>query len=118
MRMRMVTVGCLLLAAGSSLAADKHAGTALFDGKTLKGWKQLGGAADYKVVDGTIVGSSRPGVPNSFLVTEKTFGDFILEFDVRQDVGPTIRGTSTPVRVNGADTSTRRRNVAGSPRVR
>src|SRR3954467_2080411 len=106
MRMRMVTVGCLLLAAGSSLAADKHAGTALFDGKTLKGWKQLGGAADYKVVDGTIVGSSRPGVPNSFLVTEKTFGDFILEFDVRQDVGPTnsgvqFRSLSTPDFENG-----------------
>ena len=64
----------------------------LFDGKTLKGWKQLGGAADYRVVDGAIVGSSKPGVPNSFLVTEKTYGDFILEFDVRQDVGPTKYG--------------------------
>ena len=70
------------------------------------GWKQLGGAADYKVIDGVIVGSSRPGVPNSFLVTEKDYGDFILEFDVRQDVGPTnsgvqFRSASTPEFENG-----------------
>ena len=87
-------------------AADKHAGTPIFDGKTLNGWKQLGGAADYQVVDGTIVGSSRPGVPNSFLVTEKDYGDFILDFDVRQDVGPTnsgvqFRSLSTPEFENG-----------------
>ena len=47
-----------------------------------------------------------PGVPNSFLVTEKTYGDFILEFDVRQDVGPTnsgvqFRSLSTPEFENG-----------------
>jgi 3-keto-disaccharide hydrolase len=104
--MRTLITGCLLLAAVTSMAADSRAGTPLFDGRTLKGWKQLGGAADYKVVDGTIVGSSRPGVPNSFLVTEKNYGDFILEFDVRQDVGPTnsgvqFRSLSTPEFENG-----------------
>ncbi len=104
--MRTLMTCCLLLAAGTSMAADRHAGTPLFDGKTLKGWKQLGGAADYKVVNGAIVGSSRPGVPNSFLVTQKTYGDFILEFDVRQDVGPTnsgvqFRSLSTPEFENG-----------------
>jgi len=73
----------------------------LFDGKTLDGWKQINGAAEYKVVDGSIVGSARPDTPNSFLVTEKTYSDFILEFDVRQDGGPTnsgvqFRSLSTP----------------------
>jgi hypothetical protein len=85
-------------------AADK--GTPLFDGKTLAGWKQLGGAADYQVIDGAVVGSSRPGVPNSFLVTTKDYGDFILDVDVRQDVGPTnsgiqFRSHSTPEFENG-----------------
>ena len=80
--------------------------TPIFDGKTLNGWKTLGGGADYKVIDGTIVGSSRPGVPNSFLVTEKDYRDFIFEFDVRQDVGPTnsgvqFRSLSTPDFENG-----------------
>ena len=93
-----------LVLGGSAVAADE--GTPIFDGKSLTGWKQLGGAADYKVIDGAIVGSSRPGVPNSFLVTEKDYGDFILEFDVRQDVGPTnsgvqFRSLSTPEFENG-----------------
>jgi hypothetical protein len=95
----------LLVLGGTAVAADAG-GTPIFDGKTLAGWKQLGGAADYKVVDGVIVGSSRPGVPNSFLVTEKDYGDFVLEFDVRQDVGPTnsgvqFRSRSTPEFENG-----------------
>ena len=89
----------------TAVAADEGA-TPIFDGKSLAGWKTLGGAADYKVIDGAIVGSSRPGVPNSFLVTEKDYGDFILEFDVRQDVGPTnsgvqFRSLSTPEFENG-----------------
>jgi hypothetical protein len=104
--MRTSIALCALFVTTMAGAADKPAGTPLFDGKTLNGWKTLGGGADYKVVDGTIVGSSRPGVPNSFLVTEKTFGDFILDFDVRQDVGPTnsgvqFRSLSTPEFENG-----------------
>ncbi len=95
----------LLLVAGSG-AADRNAGETLFDGKTLNGWKQLGGAADYQVIDGAIVGATRPGVPNSFLVTKQDFADFILEFDVRQDVGPAnsgvqFRSHSTPAFENG-----------------
>ena len=94
----------MLVLGGTAIAADE--GAPIFDGKSLAGWKQLGGAADYKVIDGAIVGSSRPGVANSFLVTEKDYGDFILEFDVRQDVGPTnsgvqFRSLSTPEFENG-----------------
>jgi len=103
--MRISIALCVLMAQMAG-AADKPVGTPLFDGKTLDGWKTLGGGADYKVIDGAIVGSSRPGVPNSFLVTEKTFGDFILDLDVRQDVGPTnsgvqFRSLSTPEFENG-----------------
>jgi len=104
--MRQTAFAVGLLCAGVAGAGDKPAGTALFDGRTLAGWKQLGGAADYQVTDGAIVGSTRPGVPNSFLVTEKDYGDFILEFDVRQDVGPTnsgvqFRSRSAPEFENG-----------------
>src|ERR1700761_4688709 len=55
----------------------------LFDGKTLDGWKKLAGTAEYKVEDGAIVGSSVPNSGNTFLVTEKEYGDFILEMDVK-----------------------------------
>jgi hypothetical protein len=59
--------------------------TSLFDGKTLHGWKRLAGTADYKVENGAIVGTTAFGSGNTFLVTEKEFGDFILEMDVRID---------------------------------
>jgi hypothetical protein len=95
-----------LVAMGAAAAATAKGPVKIFDGKTLKGWKQLGGAADYQVRNGVIVGSSRPGVPNSFLVTEKEYGDFALELDIRQDVGPTnsgvqFRSLSTPEFENG-----------------
>ena len=97
---------CAAPVSRGSGAADRNAGAPLFDGKTLNGWKQLGGAADYQVIDGAIVGATRPGVPNSFLVTQQDFADFILEFDVRQDVGPAnsgvqFRSHSTPEFENG-----------------
>lgn len=57
----------------------------LFDGKTLNGWHQLGGKAKYAVEDGAIVGSSVPNTSNSFLCTEKTYGDFILELEYKVD---------------------------------
>ncbi len=54
----------------------------LFNGKDLTGWKRLGGTADYKVEDGIIVGRTVANSRNTFLVTEKEYGDFILEADV------------------------------------
>ncbi len=59
--------------------------TPLFDGKTLDGWSQKGGKALYKVENGEIVGSTVTGQPNSFLTTDKIYGDFELEFDVMVD---------------------------------
>jgi hypothetical protein len=55
----------------------------LFDGKTLQGWKQLTGNARYEVVNGEIVGTAAVGTVNSFLATEKPYGDFILELETR-----------------------------------
>ncbi|NMH87099.1 3-keto-disaccharide hydrolase [Flavivirga algicola] len=57
----------------------------LFNGKNLKGWKQLNGTATYEVANGEIIGTTKAKTPNSFLCTEKTYGDFILEFEVLLD---------------------------------
>jgi hypothetical protein len=57
----------------------------LFNGKNLKGWKQLNGHARFEVVDGTIAGTTVLKEPNSFLATEKDYGDFILEFEFKLD---------------------------------
>lgn len=54
-----------------------------FNGKDLTGWKQLAGDANYKVEGGVIVGTTVANTGNSFLVTEKEYGDFILELDIK-----------------------------------
>jgi len=58
----------------------------LFNGKDLKGWVQYNGKAKYTVEQGELVGRTVPGEPNSFLSTEKKYGDFILELDLKVDV--------------------------------
>lgn len=57
----------------------------LFNGKDLAGWTQKGGKALYKVEGGEIVGTSVMDTPNSFLCTDRTYGDFILEYDFKVD---------------------------------
>lgn len=57
----------------------------LFDGKTTNGWVQRGGKAKYTVEDGAIVGTSVTNTPNSFLCTDKDFGNFILELEFKVD---------------------------------
>lgn len=73
----------LAMAGGASGQAQKWVN--LFDGKTLKGWVVHSGTASYKVEDGVIVGTAVLGSPNSFLCTEKEFGNFILAFEVKAD---------------------------------
>lgn len=59
----------------------------LFNGRSLSGWKKIGGQAVYKVEDGAIVGVSTPYTDNTFLRTAKEYGDFILEFSFKVDPG-------------------------------
>jgi hypothetical protein len=57
----------------------------LFDGKTLNGWKQCNGTAKFSVAAGEIVGTTNEGSPNSFLCSEREYGDFALEFETKTD---------------------------------
>jgi hypothetical protein len=57
----------------------------LFNGRDLAGWTQRGGKATYKAEGNVIVGTSVMDTPNSFLCTDKTYGDFILEYDFKVD---------------------------------
>jgi hypothetical protein len=89
------------------LAAPLFAGPwePLFNGKDLSGWKVLNGTAPYTVVDGAIVGSTVAGSPNSFLATEREFGDFIFECEVMQEgesnSGIQFRGLSRADHMDG-----------------
>jgi len=68
-----------------SYAAHHEGWASLFDGKSLKGWVQKNGTATYRIENNSIVGKTNDGSPNSFLYTEKLYGDFDLEFEVRVD---------------------------------
>ena len=77
----------------------------LFDGETLNGWSQKGGDAKYKIENRMIVGITVSKTPNSFLTTERMYGDFILELDYKVDPsmnsGIQIRSNSFPNYQNG-----------------
>ena len=59
----------------------------LFNGKDLSGWSQKNGTATYRVEDGVIVGKTAEGSPNSFMCSDKDYGDFELTFEVKDDPG-------------------------------
>src|SRR5689334_14256901 len=78
----------LFIICSSSYAQKNEKGwRSLFNGKDLKGWKQINGTSKYEVKDGMIVGTTTEGSPNSFIATEETFGDFILEAELKIDDG-------------------------------
>jgi hypothetical protein len=74
----------------------------LFDGKTLKGWKRVAGTANYKVENGAIVGTTVLNSGNTFLVTEKQYGNFILEMDTKIESPLSNSGVQTRSHYNPA----------------
>ena len=75
----------LAILAFSSLTTYSQNWKPLFNGKDLSGWKQFNGKAKFSVENGEIVGTTVSGEPNSFLATDKDYGDFILEFEYQVD---------------------------------
>ena len=84
-KLALVAFPALALAGFSlhSIAQDADGFVSIFDGKTLDGWEQRGGKANYEVKDGAIVGTTVPNTPNSFLCTTKDYGDFVLEYEYK-----------------------------------
>lgn len=101
------TLACALslAMAATAQADDKDGFRPLFDGKTLNGWTQKNGTATYRVEDGTIVGKTSEGSPNSFLCTDREYSDFELRFEVKVDdalnSGVQIRSKSIPEKNKG-----------------
>ncbi|HCS54498.1 DUF1080 domain-containing protein [Rubinisphaera sp.] len=83
--MKTVRMMTLAFAAVALISAPVMAGewVSLFNGKNLDGWIQKNGTATYSVEDGTIVGVTSDGSPNSFLCSKKDYGNFELEFEVK-----------------------------------
>ena len=73
------------LAVSLAIGATAQEWTPLYNGKNLKGWKKIGGNTEFRAEGNTITGISKTGEPNVFLATEKSYGDFILEFEFKAD---------------------------------
>lgn len=94
---KIIKTGCLLtciLFASLHTQAQKakDAWVPLFNGKTISGWKSMGGNAPYSIENKNIVGTMTKNTPNSFLVTEKEYGNFILELEVKLEGNATNSG--------------------------
>lgn len=76
----------LLLLSLSAITARSE-WVSLFDGKSLDGWTKKNGYAEYRIEDEAIVGKSVPKSPNTFLTTDKNYGDFLLILEVKVDNG-------------------------------
>ncbi len=77
----------------------------IFNGQDLSGWSQKNGLATYAAEDGAVVGRTAKNSPNSFLCSERDYGDFELTFEVMVDrelnSGVQIRSKSLPEKDNG-----------------
>jgi hypothetical protein len=85
----LVPFAFLLLTSVSPGLAEEKSSTEgfslLFDGRTLDGWEQHSGKAEYRVEDGAIIGKTVVGTGNSFLCTKKKYRDFILDLEFKVD---------------------------------
>ncbi|HLW19082.1 MAG TPA: DUF1080 domain-containing protein [Cyclobacteriaceae bacterium] len=93
-----------LLAAfiGCSSPTDSDDGWVdLIDGNTLNGWTRVSGAAEFTIEDGVIIGSAVANTPNTFLISDQQYEDFILELEIKVDhessnSGVMVRGQYDP----------------------
>jgi len=119
-RMKKI-LSLLSVVAFSSLAQADHHGekaaqsegwTNLFDGKTLNGWNQKDGTATYVVKDGTIVGTTAKGSPNSFLCSNKEYADFEIQFDVKVD-----NALNSGIQIRSSEKKANGKNRVNGPQV-
>lgn len=103
--MRKIGFVLLLTLLVTGTFAAKSGWVNLFNGKNLDGWKVVNGTAEYKIINGEIVGISVCGSANSFLATTVNYGDFILEYEMKMEhglnSGVQIRSISDPNIKNG-----------------
>lgn len=80
--MRLFTLFSALALAGAAFATEPSLAP-IFNGHDLAGWNAPDKEKFWRVENGTLVGESIPGLKESYLWSEKSYGDFILEFEVR-----------------------------------
>ena len=75
----------LLLISTWATGQEDNGWLPLFNGRNFEGWKQSGRENLFDIENGEIVASINEGVAFSYLVTDKTYSDFVLEFELLID---------------------------------
>jgi len=76
----------------------------------LGGSTQRGGKATFEVKDGVLIGTAVAKTPNSFLCTDKSYGDFTLEYEFNVD--PRLN-SGVQIRSNAHDQETTFTDASG-----
>lgn len=104
-RLSIAALGLLSIFAVSCQEKSTSPWENLIKGNTLEGWTVKGGKSTYEVKEGVITGTTIKNEANTFLTTDKHYGDFILELEYLVDdntnSGIQIRSNSFPDYKNG-----------------
>ena len=99
--MKNILTSLLFFLASVSITAQK---TTLFNGKDLSGWK-IHGTEKWYVEDGLLVCESGPEEKYGYLSTEKTYDDFTLTLEFKQEAngnsGVFFRSTLEGTKISG-----------------
>ncbi|WP_116124232.1 DUF1080 domain-containing protein [Lewinella sp. IMCC34183] len=83
MQKRLITT--VLLAGALTSVAAQDGFTSLTNGKDLSNWESYGGQAPYEIDGDVITGTAVVNTPNTFLCTDRPYGDFVLELEFNDD---------------------------------
>jgi len=81
--MRSLLPPLLVLSMVGSLLAEAPKLEPIFNGKDLNGRRTEGAEGFWRVKESVLIGENAVGGAGHYLWTERSFGDFVLEFDVR-----------------------------------
>ena len=93
--LKLLGIGVVLALAPVATAQEPNLNP-LFNGKDLANFKADGATDFWRIENGVLVGENNVGLKGNYLLTEKNYGDFVLEFDVRWKAA-TERGVDTGV---------------------
>lgn len=81
----LIFLAFVIISCGQSSEKNDIPWTDITPNENLDGWETKGGDAPYKVEDGVVIGSTVHDSPNTFLVSQKNYDDFILELEFKVD---------------------------------
>ncbi len=113
-RLPLMAIGFALTASIVGNAQEPNF-SPLFNGKDLTHFKAEVSKEFWRAEDGVLVGENNASLKENYLWTEKSYGDFVLEFDVRWK-GTTARGVDTGVEMRSPKIQLQL-GVSGSLRV-